>query len=198
MNGSGQRRRKNYFETMSSVTKSKLGELLLLVADEELRIEKLRQSLASLKEFEPYAAYTRIDRERKDFITSRDLATFIRGNNGRDLYDSQVNYMIKYFDSKGHGNIAYFDFMSLILPCEDPYMRAIATQRPAHRTYPSEYLHPTVEEALASLLEAEIQFHMNLEQIKKELECCFDFSVRRVFKAIDDVRYNYLTEASLR
>jgi hypothetical protein len=64
--------------------------------------------------------------------------------------------MIKYFDSVGFGNIAYFDFMSLILPCEDPYMRAIATQRPATRTYPSEYLHPYVEEALSALLEAEI------------------------------------------
>jgi hypothetical protein len=94
--------------------------------------------------------------------------------------------MIKYFDSKGLGNIAYFDFMAMILPCEDPYMRAIATQRPSTRTYPSEFLHPYVEEALSALLEAEIQLHLNLEQVKKELESCFDYSMRRLFKAIDE------------
>jgi len=109
------------------VTKSKLGELLLLVADEEIRIEGLRQNLASLKDFEPYASFTRIDRQRKDFISARDLSAFIAENKGRQFYESQVNYMIKYFDSKGFGNIAYFDFMAMILPCEDPYMRAIAT-----------------------------------------------------------------------
>ena len=31
-----------------------------------------------------------------------------------------------------------------------------------------------------------------------ELESCYDFSVRRSFKAIDDQRFNYLTEGSIR
>ena len=44
------------------MTKSKLGQLLLCVADEELQIEKQRQFLASMKEFEPYKAFTRFDR----------------------------------------------------------------------------------------------------------------------------------------
>ena len=34
------RAKKNYFESISSMTKSKLGELLLCVADSELQIEK--------------------------------------------------------------------------------------------------------------------------------------------------------------
>jgi len=60
------------------MTKSKLGELLLCVAEEELLIERHRQALASLPEFEPYAAFTRIDRDRKDAIAARDLVSFIR------------------------------------------------------------------------------------------------------------------------
>lgn len=88
--------------------------------------------------------------------------------------------------------------MSLILPCEDPYLRAMATQRPATNTHPSQYLHATVETAMTALLESEISFHLSIEQLKKELECCFDFSVRRLFKAIDEQRYNYLTESSIR
>ena len=37
-----------------------------------------------------------------------------------------------------------------------------------------------------------------MEQLKKELEGSFDFSVRRAFKAIDEQRFNYLTEGSIR
>ena len=37
-----QRKRRNYFDEMSCGTKSKLGELLLTVAEEELMIERQR------------------------------------------------------------------------------------------------------------------------------------------------------------
>jgi Ca2+-binding EF-hand superfamily protein len=80
--------RKNYFESLSSITKSKLGELLLTVADQELMIERHRQSLAVLPDFEPYAAFTRVDRERKEYITARDIVTFIRGNSGKELHET--------------------------------------------------------------------------------------------------------------
>ena len=86
----------------------------------------------------------------------------------------------------------------MVLPCEDPYLRAIATQRPPIRTRSTEYLPCNVEEVLASLLEAEVWLHVNLEQLKKELESCHDFSVRRLFKAIDEPRFKFLTEGTIR
>lgn len=73
-----ERKRRNYFDDLSSMVKSKLGELLLNVAEEELMIERQRQQLASLREFEPYSAFTRIDRDRKEYISTRDLVSFIR------------------------------------------------------------------------------------------------------------------------
>ncbi len=60
------------------MTKSKLGQLLLTIADDELIIEQQRQMLASLKEYEPYSAFTRLDRENKGHITARDIQKFIR------------------------------------------------------------------------------------------------------------------------
>jgi hypothetical protein len=39
---------------------------------------------------------------------------------------------------------------------------------------------------------------LNIEQLKKELENCYDFSVRRAFKAIDQYGYNYLNEGNIR
>jgi hypothetical protein len=60
------------------MVKSKLGELLLNVAEEELMIERQRQQLASLIDFEPYSTFTRIDRDRKEYISTIDILRFIR------------------------------------------------------------------------------------------------------------------------
>ncbi len=39
---------------------------------------------------------------------------------------------------------------------------------------------------------------MILEQLKKELESCPDFSSRRAFKALDELNYNFINEANLK
>jgi len=44
-----------------------------------------------------------------------------------------------------HLYIIKCSFMPLILPCEDSYLRAVATQRPARRVESHEYLHSSVE-----------------------------------------------------
>ena len=59
---------KCYYEELSSVVRSRLADLLITVAEEEQRIEKQRQSLAQLLAFEPYAAFSRIDRENRGWI----------------------------------------------------------------------------------------------------------------------------------
>ena len=84
------------------------------------------------------------------------------------------------------------------MPCEDPYLRAVVTQRPPMKVLHIEFLPQPLESALTSLLESEIQFHLGLEQLKKELESSYDFSTRRIFKAIDEIRLGYITESSLR
>lgn len=42
-------------------------------------------------------------------MTAKDFAAFIGGNRGSIFGETQVNYMIKYFDSRGNGNIVYFE-----------------------------------------------------------------------------------------
>ena len=50
------------------MSKSKLGEILLTIAEDEVLIESKRQELANIKEFEPYIAFTRIDRDNKGYL----------------------------------------------------------------------------------------------------------------------------------
>lgn len=79
-------------------TKLKLKDLFVLFADDELAIEKLRQVLASIKEFEPYAAFKRLDRDDSGYVTAKKIAQFLKENGYREINKEDVLYMVRYFD----------------------------------------------------------------------------------------------------
>ena len=54
-------------------SKIKLKELLVYTAEQEIQIEKLRQILCAIGEFEPYTAFKRIDRANIGLIDSKAL-----------------------------------------------------------------------------------------------------------------------------
>lgn len=81
------------------MVRSKLAALLLTVAEEEQDIEKHRQILARRLTFEPYSAFTRIDRENMGFVCGRELRIFLTENGFCHLLEAECNYVVKYFDS---------------------------------------------------------------------------------------------------
>lgn len=68
---------KDYYESLSSVVRSRLAALLLTVAEEEAQIEMNRQNLARLVEFEPYSAFSRIDRDNRGYLCGREIQQFL-------------------------------------------------------------------------------------------------------------------------
>ena len=58
---------------MSSKLKSKFGEILQMIADEEIELEKQRQRLVLVDDFEPYSCFTRIDRSNQGVLFSKDI-----------------------------------------------------------------------------------------------------------------------------
>jgi hypothetical protein len=52
-------------------SKIKLKELLVYTAEQEIQIEKLRQILCAIGEFEPYTAFKRIDRANIGLIDNK-------------------------------------------------------------------------------------------------------------------------------
>ena len=54
-------------------SKLKLKELLLFIAEQELAIEKMRQILAAIRDFEPYAAFKRVDRNNTGFTGTKEI-----------------------------------------------------------------------------------------------------------------------------
>lgn len=69
------------------------------MADEETQIEKKRQDLARLVEFEPYSAFSRIDRDNRGFLCGREIQQFLAEQNFENVLESECNYLVKYFDS---------------------------------------------------------------------------------------------------
>lgn len=58
---------------LSSTAQAKLCELFLVLSEEEREIEVIRQVLCEQVEFEPYAAFIRIDRLKQGFLTAFDI-----------------------------------------------------------------------------------------------------------------------------
>jgi hypothetical protein len=84
----------------------------------------------------------------------------------------------------------------VILPCDDAFLRAAATQRPNYR--PQEHLPMRAERALTNLLMREVKLQMKAENLKRCLEQSYDFSVQGAFKVIDDWNYKYIDENNLK
>jgi Ca2+-binding EF-hand superfamily protein len=54
------------------------------------------------------------------------------------------------------------------------------------------------EKAIAKLFEREIDFHVELEHLKKDLENCPDYHIRKAFKAIDEHNFKFINHANLK
>jgi Ca2+-binding EF-hand superfamily protein len=69
----------------------------------------LRQVLASLKEFEPYAAFKRIDREDHGYITAKKICKYLRENGYREVESEELTYLIRYFDQDEDLRLSYHE-----------------------------------------------------------------------------------------
>lgn len=86
----------------------------------------------------------------------------------------------------------------MLLPCEDPVLRAAATQRPNVELKKTEFLPMRVERALTQLLVREISLHIKAENLKRTLEQSYDYSPQGVFRCVDDWNYSYIDKNNLK
>lgn len=56
----------------------KLRDFFVGIAEEELIVERQRQLLAKMSEFEPYAAFQRVNRKGDNRITALEIYSFLR------------------------------------------------------------------------------------------------------------------------
>ena len=112
---------------LSMESQAKLKDLIVATAKGEMAIEKQRQQLARQPSFEPYSMFQRLDRNGKGLIDSREILEFLRDNKEHSWTESQAFYLMKFYDSDLDDKLDYTDFLQMVLPCEDPELRATAT-----------------------------------------------------------------------
>lgn len=66
-------------------SRMKLKNIFVYYAEQEISIEKIRQILAAMRDFEPYTAFKRIDRDNVGFVDAESLTHFQRENGFREL-----------------------------------------------------------------------------------------------------------------
>lgn len=108
---------------LSDQTVDILKAFFIAVADHELTIEKQRQYLARLEEFEPYATFVRLDRNNNGYLTAHEIASFLRDNEFEDVSIEECELLIKFFDSDEDGVLNYTDYMQIVITCDDTYLR---------------------------------------------------------------------------
>ena len=87
----------------------------------------MRQILAAIRDFEPYTAFKRIDRNGSGFIGAEELCQFERENGYREISPEDFIFLINYFDLDNDNKLNYHDFLQVLLPCDNPFLRSAAT-----------------------------------------------------------------------
>ena len=83
--------------------------------------------MAAMRDFEPYTAFKRIDRHNTGYIDAESICQYQRENGYRELEPTDFKQMIKYFDLDSDELLNYHDFLQILLPCDDAYLRAAVT-----------------------------------------------------------------------
>lgn len=86
----------------------------------------------------------------------------------------------------------------MLLPCDQPYLRASATQRPTYPVPKTEYLPFDVERLLSKLIAKELKHAKDSEKNKQELASRYDCNYVDLYKAVDDWNYSFIDQKNLK
>lgn len=165
-----------------------LAATLSIAGEQEEVVERQRQQLAQSPNFEPYAAFQRIDVEGTGDLDAFDFYRFLRQRIG-DVTELDTALIVNFFDSNSDGKLTYGDFLSLILPCGDQELRAEVTQR---ENYKATQITPAIEMQLVELLDSEIGLQREVEEQKLKLVELADFDSANLFDEM--LRYSGQTK----
>ena len=137
---------------LSYETERRLKNYLVAFAEGEADLERQRRRLCEIRDFSPLAAFQRIDRGAYNLLTSGDILNFLRDNAVFSVNESDCFRLLRFFDSDEDGRLSYQDFIQMVLPCEDSFLRQVTQERPSIRVARYENLPLDIERGLAGIL----------------------------------------------
>ena len=131
-------------------------ELIVNITQNASKCEENKQRLNDHYTFEPYALFSRIDRDDKKFITKEDLIAFLADNNITiDINRSTVDLFIEYCDRDFDSKLNFTEFLNFVLNKDNNLIRSISTQRETYKLSNDEYLQKDLEELTCQVLLSE-------------------------------------------
>jgi len=161
------------------------------MADREEIIEKQRQVLAGLEDFEPFGTFLYVDRDQDGVVSSNDLCNVL-WESGVEASEMDWFAIVKYFDSTNKGTLKFEDYIQILLPWANDYLRSLAAERKPRNSASCQMLSDTVKNELFNLLYKEIEYHRDAETCKIELNKWQDYSPGEAFEMIDYTRQGYI------
>ena len=95
---------------LSTQVRQRLKTLLVEISKSEKQIEVLREVLGEQPDFEPYASFRRIDRNRKGHITANDITLFLCELE-HNFTEAQCQYFVDRYDTCEDGVLTYNEYL---------------------------------------------------------------------------------------
>ena len=131
-------------------------EFIVNIITNAAKSEELKQKLNNHFTFEPYALFSRIDRDNKKYINRNDLIAFLLDNNVHiNPERSTVDLFIEYYDRDFDEKLNFTEFLNFILNKDNNLIRSVSTQRETYKLCNDEYLEKELEDLTSKVLMSE-------------------------------------------
>lgn len=165
-----QRRLKNFFNA---------------VADGERSLEAARSRLCNIPDFAPRAAFSRIDRNASGSVSNLEICQFLRDNGIFHVSELEAQNLVDFFDGDSSRSLSFDEWVQMMLPCEDNFLRDRTMARFAPALLRHEVLPRDIEMAMCDVIEKEIALQRSLESLKVDLAGCLEYSPSSAFATVD-------------
>ena len=154
----------------------KVLEYIVNMTQNVLKSESIKEQLNQHERCEPYAIFSRIDREDKGFLKKEDFIRFLNENNVNiDTQRKTIDLFIEYYDRNFDDKIDFTEFLNFILNKEQNLSRSITSQRETYKISCDEYLEKDLEYLIVQALMSDfylfeysdmkkIEIFLNLEE----------------------------------
>ena len=159
----------------------KILEYIVNMTQNALKSESIKEQLNEHERCEPYAIFSRIDREDKGFLVKEDFIRFLKENNVNiDAQRKTIDLFIEYYDKNFDEKLDFTEFLNFILNKEQNLSRSISSQRETYKIACDEFLEKNLENLIVQALMSDfylfeyadmkkIEIFMNLEE--EDIHC---------------------------
>ena len=150
-------------------------EYLVNTTQNALKSESIKQKLNNNERCEPYAIFSRIDREDKGYLIKEDFIRFLNENNVNiEKQRNTIDLFIEYYDRDFDDKINFTEFLNFVLNKEQNLSRSISSQRETYKIASNEYLDKDLEKLTTEALMTDFYLFEYADMKKIDIFMNFD------------------------